>query len=92
MNVLRPERVHMTKANIKEGTSTEARTLPQGLSGTCNGMPGRAGTGQDGYKTAARLVGTVLELSKKGTHTYKTAAECWDRPGQLQHCSGGLAA
>ena len=28
-----PERVHMTKPNTKEGTTTEARTLPQGLSG-----------------------------------------------------------
>ena len=37
-----------------------------------------AGTGRDGNKTAARIVGTVPKLSKKGKHNYKTAAECRD--------------
>ena len=46
-----------------------------------------AGTGRDGYKTAARMVATVPKLSKKGKHNYKTAAECRDGPGRLQNCS-----
>ena len=46
-----------------------------------------AGTGWDGYKTAAKLVGTVPEWGKKGKHNYNTATECWDGPGRLQNCS-----
>ena len=49
--------------------------------------PVYAKTGRDGCKNAARLVGTVPKLSKKGEHNYKTATECRDGPGRLQNCS-----
>ena len=50
-------------------------------------MTGRARKGQDGYKTAARMLGTVPQLSKKDKHNYKTVAECGDGLGRLQNCN-----
>ena len=35
-----------------------------------------------GYKTTARMVGTVLKLGKKGKHNYRTVADArWGQDG-----------
>ena len=82
---LRLERVNMTKAYIKEGTTTETRTLPQGLTGKIqpNARSGQDGTGRLQYCSKIGRGGDRMETRKgnipiKLQRNVRTGQDVWE--------------